>query len=210
MSVNADGFHAVCMSTSEEDRHQARPRPRLFVALTLPDLTRRGLEAWQRTEIAGRHGVRPVAAPQLHITLAFLGNRPAADIEPIAAVVRSGAAGVRMPLLEAVRYRETRHVGMVTLRELAAGGERSSAATEFANGLMHALASLGVYRLENRPWLPHITVARFETRPGLAPASPDLPLFTPSEVVLYESKTGPGGSVYTALESVALRTQVGD
>ena len=190
------------MSTSEGDRHQARERLRLFVALTLSDATRHELAAWQHAELAGRAGIRPVPAAQLHITLVFLGSRPATDVEPICAVVRSRAADARIAPLEAVGYRETRQVSMVTLREESPGG--ASGASDLARALMQALSSLGVYRLEDRPWLPHITVARFKTRPKLSPRPPRLDPFRPREVVLYESRPGPGGSVYTALESIAL------
>ena len=62
-----------------------------------------------------------------------------------------------------VRYRETRSVGMLVLEDV--GG----AATALAADLGERLERLGVYRRENRPWLPHITVLRFRERPRLAP-----------------------------------------
>ena len=68
------------------------------MALALPESTQRDLAAWQQIEIADLEGVRLVAAVQLHITLAFLGNRPAAEVEPIAAVVKSRATGATGPL----------------------------------------------------------------------------------------------------------------
>jgi 2'-5' RNA ligase len=176
----------------------------LFVALTLPETTRLGLERWQRTQIGDRPGVRLVGAPQLHITLVFLGNRPAAEVDRIAAAVRQHGVGPS-PSFDVVGYRETRHVGMVPLRESPArGGKPATRAQELATGLMHVLADLGVYRLEVRAWLPHVTVARFKTRPGLAPEPPALQPFRANEVVLYESRPGPRGSIYVPLESVAL------
>jgi 2'-5' RNA ligase len=192
------------MSTSEAGRHQARERLRLFVALTLPDVTRHDLAAWQQAEVAGRRGVRPIPESQLHITLVFLGSRPAADIEPICAAIRSRTAAVRMTRIEAVGYHESRQVGMITLREGSSGGGTTPGASGLARALMHDLASLGIYRVEDRPWTPHITVARFKARPKLSPRPPQLDPFHPREVVLYESRTGPGGSIYTALESVTL------
>src|SRR6185436_8703037 len=141
--------------------------------------------------IAGHPGVRPVPAEHLHITLVFLGNRPPAEVEPISGAVRAAAAGARAARLEPVAYRETRHVGMVTLRELSLRGERANEATALAGTLMQAFAELGVYRPESRPWMPHVTVARFKTRPFLAPRPPAAPAFNTAEVVLYESRPGP-------------------
>ena len=39
-------------------------------------------------------------------------------------------------------------------------------ATALAEDVQARLEALGVYRREGRPWLPHLTVARFRARPG--------------------------------------------
>src|SRR4051794_24249122 len=61
------------------------PRPRLFVALDLPEPARAALVDWQARALAGRSDLRVVAPDALHVTLAFLGHRPEAEIGPIAA-----------------------------------------------------------------------------------------------------------------------------
>src|SRR6185295_3012522 len=63
-------------------------RLRLFCALTLPDDVLDRLERWQADALDGG---RIVPGPNLHITLAFLGHRPTADLEPVAAAVREAA-----------------------------------------------------------------------------------------------------------------------
>jgi 2'-5' RNA ligase len=61
-----------------------------------------------------------------------------------------------------------------------------------------------VYEREARPWLPHVTVARFRSRPRLDPAPPDLGVVSPSDAALYNSVLRSTGAQYVVLESVAL------
>ena len=49
---------------------------RLFVALELPPAPRSALAGWGARAVAGDPALRAVAAPALHVTLHFLGERP--------------------------------------------------------------------------------------------------------------------------------------
>jgi 2'-5' RNA ligase len=171
-------------------------RPRLFLALRLPADALDAIEAWQRGQL---HGVRLVPREQLHVTVAFLGSRPAEELPAIAAVLRRTAAradpGMR---LTPERYRETRSVGMLVLRD------EEGRAAAFAEAVQGALEELRVYRREQRPWLPHVTVARFRVRPRLQPEPPRVRTFVPSDAAAYLSRLRPGGARYEVLESVAL------
>ena len=173
-------------------------RLRLFCALRLPEPTVERLLAWQRDEIAGE-GVRALAADHLHITLAFLGSRPASEVPEICRVLRETAGETARPSLWPRLYRETARVGMVVLAE-----EEPRHAHRLAGRLMLGLEELGVYRREFRSWLPHVTVARFRKPPRLRPPLPDLGTFSPSEAALYHSVLRPSGAQYDVLESVAL------
>jgi 2'-5' RNA ligase len=175
-----------------------RERPRLFLALVLPADTVRCLRGWQADAFARVPGVRPVAPDNLHITLAFLGARPADDVEPVAALLSGVAAAHDRPALTVAGYRETRSVGMLVLTD------DSGRATALAEDLHRGLAGLGVYELEQRPWLPHLTVVRFRRRPQVAPALPDLGPVSPSEAAVYHSVLRPSGAQYEIVESVAL------
>jgi 2'-5' RNA ligase len=171
-------------------------RLRLFLALRLPEPALDALEEWQRTHL---RGVRVVPREHLHVTLAFLGHRPARDLDAVAGVLREAAAAAGPDLrLEAVRYRETRTVAMVVL------DDPSGAATALAEDVQGRLASLGLYRREGRRWLPHVTVARFRSRPGLRLPPPAMGTFVPSDAAAYLSRLHPGGAQYAVLESVAL------
>jgi len=171
-------------------------RIRLFCALRLPDDVLDRLLAWQDRHVPG--DVRAVPRGNLHVTLAFLGARPAGEVDAIAGELAAAAAAAEPIELAAERYRETRSVGMVVLTD---GG---GAATAVADELAGRLARLGVYRPEQRPWLPHVTVARFRERPRLEPPPPDLGRFSPSDAAVYSSVLQSRGAQYHVLESVGL------
>lgn len=176
---------------------EGRASLRLFVALTLPDSVLAALEAWQGAELVGP--ARLVPREQMHVTVAFLGSRPAGDLASVAAEVRAAvAAAPPIPVLRPRAYRETRSVGMLVLDD--EGGR----ATELAERVQERLVSLGVYRREARPWLPHVTVLRFRRPPRLRPSLPDLGDFSPSGAAVYHSLLGPRGARYEVLDSVAL------
>jgi 2'-5' RNA ligase len=170
-------------------------RLRLFLALRLPVGVLDALEAWQRAEL---HAGRIVPRDHLHVTLAFLGARPAAELDAIVGALRQAAARAERPRLSVSRYRETRSVGMLVLDD---DGGRT---TVLADDAQERLERLGVYRREGRPWLPHVTVLRFRARPRLDPQLPGLEPFVPSEAAAYLSRLHPSGARYEVLDSVPL------
>ena len=179
-------------------------RLRLFCALRLPSEVIAALASWQQSAL-GHADVRILPADHLHITLAFLGNRPVSDVHAIAEAVRGAARAARAPLLRVHRYRQTSRVGMLALREeLAPGDAYVGRANELAGDLMLRLERLGVYERERRGWMPHVTVARFRAQPELSPELPDVGQFSPSEVALYSSVLRPTGSRYEVLEACSL------
>jgi 2'-5' RNA ligase len=168
---------------------------RLFLALRLPASVLDEIERWQREELPN---VRVVPRDHLHVTLAFLGQRPMGELEAITGALREAAAGAGEIRLTPVRYRETRGVGMLVLED--EGGN----AAQLAGGLQERLEQLGVYRREGRPWLPHLTVARWRERPRFHPQPPPGRTFVPSDAAAYLSRLHPDGARYEVLESVAL------
>ena len=173
---------------------EGRDRLRLFCGFPLPDSTLDALERWQTSDLRGR----VVARGNLHVTLAFLGSRPAGDVGAVARALQAAAEDSPPPDFRALRYRETRSVGMLVL------DDEDGRATRLADRLHERLEALGIYRRENRPWLPHVTVLRFRERPRLRPAVPDLGAFSPSDAAVYHSALSPGGAQYSVLESAPL------
>ena len=197
-------------SVTADERIRRDGRIRLFCALRLPDATVDELVAWQAAHLQPEHlqgehlqGEHPVAVrivppEHLHITLAFLGSRPAEEVPTIVGELAAAARGAGEIRLRATGYRETRSVGMVVLDDPA------GAATAFAADVGERLERLGVYRREQRPWLPHITVLRFAEPPRLRPPVPDLGEVDVVRASLYSSSLRPGGARYDALETVVL------
>jgi RNA 2',3'-cyclic 3'-phosphodiesterase len=177
---------------------EGRDRLRLFCALRLPDDVTDGLVHWQREALPDLEGLRPTGREQLHITLAFLGHRPIADVPAVSEALERACADAEVPFLTPRRYRETRSVGMIVLDDEA---ER---ATRIAERLHKRLERAKVYEREKRKWLPHLTVTRFRTPPKLRLEPPDLGTFSPSEAAVYHSLLRPGGAQYEVLQTVAL------
>jgi len=196
----------------------ATERVRLFAAADLPVAVRAAIGDWGRAALRDRGDVRLLRDGALHVTLCFLGARPASEVAGIAAACRgvaglgSGAApgsgagsrarsGVELALGEVLwlppRRPHALAIGLV---------DREGRLGEVQAGLAGGLAGTGVYEPEARPFRPHVTVARRRRR-SLArtelPAPPPLAFVVPS-VSLYRSHTGPGGARYEALETVAL------
>jgi 2'-5' RNA ligase len=171
-------------------------RLRLFLALELPLATVDVLQAWADAHL--RAG-RIVPRDHLHVTLAFLGSRPARELPAIVAALRAAVEEADPTIvLEPSRWRETRSVGMVVL------DDRDRGAAGLAVRVHERLEALGVYRRESRPWLPHLTVLRFRERPRLAPPLPETGTFVPSGAAAYLSRLHPSGARYEVLERVSL------
>jgi 2'-5' RNA ligase len=179
-------------------RHQPRGRParlRLFVACDLPGEAERAVGDWQQRELAGRHEVRLV--PALHLTLAFLGRVDAMrvpDLERLLAGISWGGAECRFT--EPLFLPEHGGRRVVALALADQSGSLRVLQHEVATGL----AGAGFYEPEKRPWLPHVTVARFR-RPGhpFSLQNVNIGAFGVVRMVLYSSHLERAGAVHTPL-----------
>lgn len=178
-------------------------RIRLFCALQLPEQALDEVLEWQERTLAGTRG-RLVPRQNLHVTLAFLGARPAAELTGIAEALRAASALAPPEIeLRPRRYRETQGrgksgVGMIVL------DDPSGAATALAEDVQGRLEALGAYRRERRAWLPHLTVLRFREAEGHRPEVANRCSIHVVRSALYRSSLGHGGARYDALETAAL------
>lgn len=178
---------------------------RLFVALDVPDGTRRPLHSL----IAGFsklcRGARFVRPEAIHITLKFIGQ---VDDSMIADIQKTLSSVHRDRPLD-VGFR---HFGFfpnethphVFFLGIDGGKELAVLAAEIEN----RLAPLGITK-ETRAFQPHLTLARFKTSEGLAelrkkiaslPAQ-DFGGGAVSEFHLYQSMLKSGGALYTKLST---------
>jgi 2'-5' RNA ligase len=168
---------------------------RLFVAGDLPEETRRAIATWQRRALGGRDGLRLNHA--LHITLAFLGEVAAARVPELTEAlshvrVRPCRVAVVEPVFLPVRGAKR----VVALRLADGDGELA----RLQAGVTAALAGTGLYEARPRPWLPHLTVARYR-RPGhpFSLQNVNIPRFCVVRAVLYSSLLERAGAVHTPL-----------
>jgi 2'-5' RNA ligase len=180
------------------------PSARLFVAVELPEDVRGAFSAWAQAQLAGVSHVRTVAAESLHVTLCFLGTRPVAHLDGIADACRVVAARPAVELAAGDPLwlpRRRPRVLSVSLTDPRSG----LAAVQ--SDVASALAAGGFYAPEDRPFQPHVTVARVagraRTHPLQLPPPPPL-RFDATVVTLFRSRLGSGPARYEALERVAL------
>jgi len=184
-------------------------RIRAFVALDLPDAVRAGIDSWGAAEL-GDEALRPVAVEKLHLTLCFLGHIPAADVERAARIV--AAVGPRPVPVTFRAEPVAKPRGRPRLFALDAD---SPAAVALQEELARELAEAGVYEPDQRPFWPHLTVARVRsetgkrrprrvrTRPGALPAAL-VHTFDSVRIALYRSNLRPGGAQYVPLANLDL------
>jgi 2'-5' RNA ligase len=190
-------------------------RARLFVALDLPEPARRALVDWRAPLLArAPELLRAVAPEALHVTLCFLGQQPLTAVDALAeTVVRAvGAAEARGLALGEPLWLPRRAPRVLAV----ALDDRDGELTRLQAALAAALSAGGWYAPEQRPYLPHATVARVRARGqeraaralGREPL-PQAPAlaFDGAAVALYRSWLGgrTGGARYEPLARVELR-----
>jgi 2'-5' RNA ligase len=179
---------------------------RTFIALALEEPA---LGAATRCLVALREGPLGAAArfvrPEgLHVTLRFLGAIDSLAVQPLARAVAEAVAPLspfvlRLGPLQAfpsARRPRVLALGLepeVPLAALVAAVERGVVAAGFAP--------------ESRAFRPHVTLARVREGRRLALDGAQGPVtaeFTARAAILFESRPGPGGSLYTPLERMSL------
>jgi 2'-5' RNA ligase len=176
---------------------------RLFVALEFPAAARDALIAF-RDEAADPAIWRPVATESIHLTLAFLGRRPATDVDAISTVLDAiSPRAPRLALGDALLLPPRR--ARVLCAALAdPDGTLAALQARVSDGL----EAIGVYTPEKRPFRAHATVARLRPRaraPRSLDAAPEPLEFAGEALTLFVSRLHPSGARYEPLTRIALR-----
>jgi 2'-5' RNA ligase len=168
---------------------------RLFVAGELPVEMRRAVETWQRGALEGHEGLRLNHA--LHITLAFLGQVAAARVPELSEALSRVQVRPCDVTVEEPAFLPLRGAKRVVVLRL---GDRTGELARLQADVAAALAGSGLFEAEGRPWLPHLTVARFR-RPGqpFSLQNVNITGFCVVRVVLYSSLLERAGAVHTPL-----------
>jgi RNA 2',3'-cyclic 3'-phosphodiesterase len=177
----------------------APARVRLFAALELPGDAVQALVAFRRAA-ADEEVWRAVPDESLHVTLAFMGPRDPAAIEPAGAVLRGAVAETSAPRLALAGplLLPPRRARVLCAALDDPDGTLAALQSRVSDGL----ASAGLYEPEARPFRPHVTVARLRPRarpPRQVETSPDPVAFAATAVTLFASRLHPSGARYAAL-----------
>ena len=178
---------------------------RLFVALEIPSAVRENLAEFVKPLRALAPQPRWVRAENLHVTLKFIGEVLPGKLDAIRAALR----GVHSDRVVTIDFRglgffpdEKRP------RVFWAGMEAPPNLKTLALDIDAATHKMGI-PLEQRPFLPHLTLARFQP-PRLEEklraaiqknAAPEFGSLHTNQFHLIESKLKPSDAEYTTLES---------
>ena len=166
------------------------PRRRLFFALWPDAAERRALGDAFGAAIAAAGG-RAVPSANLHLTLEFLGPVEEAALPALVALGRALSLPVEAVVLDRLNW--WRRAAMLV-----------AAPSVAATGLLAAQAQLrqalkgGGFRVDSRPFRPHVTLVRkVDTPPPAGP--PAAVAWSFGEMALVESLSTPSGSCYAPL-----------
>jgi RNA 2',3'-cyclic 3'-phosphodiesterase len=184
---------------------------RLFIAIEIPQTIRSNFASLLKEFRVIAPHLKWVRAENLHVTLKFLGETESAKLGALQNVL----SAIRSP--EPVNL-EFRGLGFFPNekrpRVFWAGLEASANLKQLAAGIDQAAHRLG-FPLEERPFTPHLTLARFRL-PGIPPkllqairekSAQAFGSLRTAEVHLIESKLKPAGAEYTTLQSFRFATE---
>lgn len=165
---------------------------RLFFAIELPAPMQRQIVCWRAEHFLAQAG-RPVAAANLHLTLAFLGDVSAEKQRALAAMAaRITQPGFTLHLDDAGHWLRSRVVWLGT-RQPPRG------LLQLASMLRAQAARSGCYQ-NPQPFHPHITLLRNAGQGVTIPPPGFLWALPVNEFVLYESVFARGRTRYTPLQ----------
>ena len=182
---------------------------RLFVAAELPAGLRDRLGSVQESLRQAPLPVRWVRPEGIHLTLKFLGEAPQTRLGEITAALRAAGEGIAPFHLEACGAVPFPVRGTPRLVWVETRGDRE-AARRLAAAIDAATARIG-FPAEAREYRAHLTLGRVKG-PGRGEwramlervAGQAAGPFDVREYVLFHSRPGPEGAVYTALQRFPL------
>jgi 2'-5' RNA ligase len=184
---------------------------RLFIAIEIPQSVRSTFASLLKDFSAIAPQVKWVRAENLHVTLKFLGETQSAKLGPLLNALSSVRSADPVNL-------EFRGLGFFPHekrpRVFWAGMEASANLKTLAEEIDQAAHPLG-FPLEERPFTPHLTLARFQP-PGIPPkllqaiqekSAQGFGSLRTGEFHLIESKLKPTGAEYTTVQTFHFATE---
>jgi len=196
------------------------PTVRTFIAIELPEEVRQYLARCQARLKAAGASVKWTRPEQIHLTLAFLGNVPADELDALAEAVREAVAEFGPLTLRATGTGQFPPRGRPRVLWVGVRADEGDLV-----GLQKAVAGAAApfaEKQEHRAFHPHLTLGRVRRkrgRGGGGGGAGDLaalgravaegtgeegPAFDADEVVVFQSDLGPEGPTYTPLARLRL------
>lgn len=175
---------------------------RLFIAIEIPDDLKK-IFGSLRADIPG---ARWVAAEQIHLTLAFLGEVEEAAVESL----NSEIAGIQLHEFKLCFSGTGCFPNRHRPRVLWIGLEPEPRLDDLASRVRAAVLACGIPQ-EGRPFSPHVTLARFKLSPSREldefidrNNKLKLQMFTVHEFILYQSQLTSQGAVHSPIRNFPL------
>jgi 2'-5' RNA ligase len=180
---------------------------RAFVALDLEPTMRDRLAELIESLRDRVRGVRWARPEGIHLTLRFLGYARNDVLEALRPALRQAAENCPAGAAEVSglgTFPQSGGARVRSARVLWIGTDVPPSILRLQQACERAAVAAG-FEPETRPFAPHLTLGRWR-EPAPPPTLPeaDLGRTRLDTLVLYRSQPGPGGSVYTPLESFAL------
>ena len=183
---------------------------RTFIAVEMPENIISGIRDLQRNLKAFGVDIRWIRPENIHLTLKFLGDVQADDMDSISGVISGTAEGGSPISLQAkgigvfpgVKRPRVLWVGLTGQLELLSKLQKT---------LDVNLKGIG-FPPEKRPFKGHLTIGRIKTKMNskifvdalMAFRSFETETFVADRIVLFKSELKPNGAVYTDLASATL------
>lgn len=190
----------------------ATPTQRLFIAIALPERVRNDVARLSDNLQKGMQftKARPSwAQPEsMHVTLVFMGQKSADRVEAIGAAIEAAARGFAPLAIEIKELGVFPHWRRP--RVLWVGvHDRTRQIQDLHHALESAIGAFD-YQPEDRPYHPHLTLARFKSQRGAKEAESIVKshagfkskAFDAMELILFKSELHPAGAIHTPLHRV--------
>jgi RNA 2',3'-cyclic 3'-phosphodiesterase len=177
---------------------------RAFFGVPLPDMQRERLDFFMQRCATAAPDFRWSDPHNLHLTVRFIGSIESDMVDEIANRVESSPGQAFDVELGAVGTFNRGRLARVVWLGLRHGGDELRRLAE----RVEQECQVAGLEAEERPFSPHLTLARAKGREGATlPALPDLPDLPPwraNEVVLYSSHLGRAGATHEPIRRIAL------
>ena len=191
----------------KEDKNNFEKR--LFIAIDIPEFIKDNIYNFTVALLKEEKQIKVVSAPNIHITLKFLGNINTGKVSKIEKAIKETADTFRRFKYEIngkINAFPGPNNARVVFLEIGNGGRQIS---EIYNELENNLSMVKI-RKEKRKFFPHITIARIKNKKNIEQLVNNHEMDSVDcldclEVTLFESQLKPKGAEYAILNKFSLK-----